>query len=402
MRCRRGNNVLALGERRGVVGCVVVAAAAVLVGAVLGGGENDGVGVRCCRHYSSSFVVVGDSLSTANGASTREEETPASPRSRIVRRRPIPNSSAREPRSGSIQLLTRRRSAPSSRGGRGGGIVLAQRLEQSPGALIAFEGDEEERLVGRRAFLRRSMATAAGCVALPLLLAPPSSLPCRALSPVEAERSYDSYASSYDALDGRSAAVSALGIDGARSDLIKRARGNVLEIGAGTGLNLEYYDPMLVKSITAVDISEGMLEEAQTRMRSLPNLKQIRVRTVKADATSNLVSEFGTEAFDTVVDSFSLCVMGTEGATAALRQMSEVTKTGGKVLLLENSRSTNSILGAYQDLTASGAAAMGGKGCVYNQDVAELIRRAAGGRLVVENEIRYAAGLFRAFVCVRK
>lgn len=69
----------------------------------------------------------------------------------------------------------------------------------------------------------------------------------------------------------------------------------------------------------------------------------------------------------------------------------------GQVLLLENSRSSNPILGLYQDATSDAAASAGGKGCVYNQDVGSLIR--ASG-MKIEREDLYAAGLFRAFRCL--
>ena len=68
----------------------------------------------------------------------------------------------------------------------------------------------------------------------------------------------------------------------------------------------------------------------------------------------------------------------------------------GRVLLLENSRSTNPFLGLYQDATADAVASMGGKGCVYNQDVEHFVR---GSGMVVLKQQGYAAGFFRSFVC---
>ena len=70
------------------------------------------------------------------------------------------------------------------------------------------------------------------------------------------------------------------------------------------------------------------------------------------------------------------------------------------MLLLENSRSSNGALGLYQDLTAQTAASAGGKGCVYNQNVVQLINSI--GTLEIKAEEAYAAGLFRSFECAKK
>jgi hypothetical protein len=69
----------------------------------------------------------------------------------------------------------------------------------------------------------------------------------------------------------------------------------------------------------------------------------------------------------------------------------------GRILLLENTRSSNSFLGWYQDITAEAASNLGGKGCVSNQDVHALIQNIEG--LKIEMEEEYALGLFRAFIC---
>lgn len=228
-------------------------------------------------------------------------------------------------------------------------------------------------------------------------------LPSWALSPEEAASAYNTYASTYDALDAGPAA-SVLGIEEARTSLFSQASGNVLEIGAGTGLNLYRYNPSLVTSLTLLDISWGMLQQAQERLQDDPLLqrqwKDIPIQWVQADATTELVSTFGRATFDTVVDSFSLCVMGKDGAKQCLDQLRQVVKpqpASGKLLLLENSRSTNPLLAKYQDVTATTAALAGGKGCVYNQDVRAMLDATQG--IVVEKEVAFAAGLFRSFEC---
>ena len=64
--------------------------------------------------------------------------------------------------------------------------------------------------------------------------------------------------------------------------------------------------------------------------------------------------------------------------------------------MLENSRSDNSFLGWYQDVTADAAASAGGKGCIYNQDVRQLIQDSG---FTLESEESFAGGLFRSFLC---
>ena len=253
---------------------------------------------------------------------------------------------------------------------------------------------------------RRHIFRSAAAVSFGTILSPRNTIqPAGAISAEEASRSYDAYAPTYDDLDGGSAA-SALGIDAARSSLLSRARGHVLEVGVGTGLNVNRYSfgggEGGVTALTLVDISDGMLSEARAKVSKLGLPSGVKVEFVRADATRDLVGMFGSNQFDTVVDTFSLCVMGNEGAKKCLSQLRDVVKPsdqGGKLLLIENTRSSNPLLGMYQDATAEKASEMGGKGCVYNQDVTSMLKSTKG--LDIVKEEAFAAGLFHSFEVVK-
>ena len=160
----------------------------------------------------------------------------------------------------------------------------------------------------------------------------------------------------------------ALGLKSLRSTATGLCRGKTLEVGVGTGLNLPLYDAKVTASLTAVDLSSGMLREASKAPSRLPvELLQMNAEALK----------FADASFDAVLDTFSLCVYGDPAAAAPCGDAPRVQAPSGRVVLLEHQRSTaNAALGWYQDATAGAASKLGGKGCVYNQRVEELAARA--------------------------
>ena len=198
---------------------------------------------------------------------------------------------------------------------------------------------------------------------------------------------YDRYAGSYDDLDGGQAAK-ALGIAAARRNLAARCSGRVLEVGAGTGLQAPFYAATRdIKEVTFVDASRGMLDGLRAKLSNAP--LPFKTEVVEADAARLPLS---TGAYDCVVDTFGLCVY--DAPVAVLRELGRVVKPAGRILLLENARPSNALLGAYVDATAGAVAKYGGKGCRYDQDV-EALARAAGLR-VVRSE-RFGGGFFGSF-----
>jgi methyltransferase OMS1, mitochondrial len=215
----------------------------------------------------------------------------------------------------------------------------------------------------------RRMLLASAIVAMP----PSRSAHADAASPLI--RLYDDAANRYDSLDGGPIA-SALGLEGLRVEATKLCRGRVLEVGVGTGLNLPLYDSTRCDSLTAVDLSPGMLREAERAASALARRVPVDLQVMNAE---ELKFEDGT--FDSVIDTFSLCVYSRP--ERALAEMRRVCKRDGRVILLEHQRSGGA-LGAYQDASAGAAAKFGGKGCVYNQDVLSMVQRA--GLRVVRQE----------------
>ena len=198
---------------------------------------------------------------------------------------------------------------------------------------------------------------------------------------------YDAFAMTYDVLDSGTLSK-ALGIDAMREKagaLIKG--GNVLEVAVGTGLQAAYYPWEKITSFTGVDVSSSMLEQARQRIPGLAAGNNVPVTLVEADATTAL--GFPSQTFDTVVDTFSLCVMARPGD--AVREMARVLKDDGVLVLLENTVSTNPVLAAFQDVTEPLITPLS-KSCRWNVNVPKL---AAEQRLVSTSMMSIQQGTIR-------
>lgn len=107
-----------------------------------------------------------------------------------------------------------------------------------------------------------------------------------------------------------------------------QAAGDVLEIAAGTGRNFPFYPPGV--SLTALDVSSGMLELARARAADVGREVDLRL----GDAQS---LDFASETFDTVVCTFSLCTI--PDWRRAVAEAARVLRPGGRFLLVEHVRS---------------------------------------------------------------
>ena len=154
------------------------------------------------------------------------------------------------------------------------------------------------------------------------------------------EQRYDTYSTTYEVINGGQPAE-VFGMNELRKQAGARAYGNVLEIAVGTGLQAKYYDPAHLKSFTGVDISAGMLQQAQKSLATSLPYTQSTLAIMNAQALA-----FSSNSFDTVVDTFSMCVV--PQPELAIAEMARVVKPGGKVILLENTKSDNAFVATLQ------------------------------------------------------
>lgn len=162
-----------------------------------------------------------------------------------------------------------------------------------------------------------------------------------------------------------------------RRRLLSRARGRVLEVGIGTGVNLPYYD--LRSPVTGVDLSRAMLERALARAYRLR--RHVLVETMDAESLA-----YPDRSFDTVVSTLVLCTV--PDPVRALREMARVCRPDGRVLLLEHGAGTSPAVNRVLAWLAPGH--LRRWACHLTRDVASLPGQ-AGLRLV--HCERYAFGI---------
>ena len=155
-----------------------------------------------------------------------------------------------------------------------------------------------------------------------------------------------------------------------RQDLLAEASGRVLELGAGSGLNLPYY-PEDIKELTLSEPSAPMLPKLGRRLRKVNREGRVVVATAEE-------LPFDDDSFDTVVSTLVLCTV--DDPRRAIEETARVLRPGGKLLFLEHVRADTRRLAHWQDRLHRPWHAFAA-GCHANRPTVELLRES---RLRVE------------------
>lgn len=167
-----------------------------------------------------------------------------------------------------------------------------------------------------------------------------------------------------------------------RQWLASRARGDVLEVGIGTGRNLPYYPPEV--RLAGLDLSPEMVERTRRRARELGREIDLRV----GDAQR---LEFEDAAFDSVVFSLALCAIPDD--RAAVREAARVLRPGGRLVLIEHVRSPRRSVRAVELFLEFFTARLQG-----DHMLREPLRHLLAERLVVEDVERSKLGVIERAV----
>jgi ubiquinone/menaquinone biosynthesis C-methylase UbiE len=165
-----------------------------------------------------------------------------------------------------------------------------------------------------------------------------------------------------------------------RAAWIPRARGEVLEVGIGSGLNLPYYSRE-VRRVYGVDPSMELQRMARKRLPA----GGLSVEFLAQSAEQPL--PLPDASMDTVVVTWALCSI--PDPSRALQQIRRVLKLGGRLIFVEHGRAADPRVVAWQDrLTPLWKRFSGG--CHLNRKVDELI--VAAGFRITELQTGYMPG----------
>lgn len=158
-----------------------------------------------------------------------------------------------------------------------------------------------------------------------------------------------------------------------RQKVVPQARGRVLEIGFGSGLNLPFYDATAVERLWALEPSPHM------RVRARPALRQAVFEVELLDAGAEHIP-LDVASVDTVVTTYTLCSVA--DPPAVLAEIRRVLRPQGQLLFNEHGAAPDASVRRWQDRLTPLWSRFGG-GCRLNLETATLLRQ-AGFRLAAE------------------
>jgi ubiquinone/menaquinone biosynthesis C-methylase UbiE len=151
-----------------------------------------------------------------------------------------------------------------------------------------------------------------------------------------------------------------------RQKIVPLAQGRVLEVGIGTGLNLEHYDKSRIEQIIGLD--PGLEMHPQARRRSRRAGIEVELVGLSAERIP-----YDDATFDTVLVTYALCTIA--DPACALKEMRRVLKPGGRLIYCEHGLAPDASVRRWQARLTPVWSRLAG-GCHLDRDIARLLTEA--------------------------
>lgn len=127
-----------------------------------------------------------------------------------------------------------------------------------------------------------------------------------------------------------------------RKRIVPSAKGDVLEIGVGPGVNFPLYDPAKVNKVYALEPNPGMMSRADERRRAT----HLEVEFIGLPGERIPLPD---RSVDTVISTFTLCTI--PGVADAISGLRRVLKPTGKFIFFEHGLAPDTPVQVWQRRT---------------------------------------------------
>ena len=165
-----------------------------------------------------------------------------------------------------------------------------------------------------------------------------------------------------------------------RQKVVPHARGNILEVGIGSGLNLPFYETSKVKKIWGLDPSEELHEMAKKVVSGL----DLDVEFLLKGAEEIPLID---DSVDTVLITYTMCSI--PEVEEAIKEIRRVIKPEGVMIFCEHGKAPDAKTLKWQERINPYWKKISG-GCNINRDIPNLIKSA--GFSITQLETMYLPG----------
>ena len=160
-----------------------------------------------------------------------------------------------------------------------------------------------------------------------------------------------------------------------RRKVVPLAKGNILEIGIGSGLNIPFYETEGINKIWGIDPSEELISMAKNQIRN--GTPDIELIISKAEEIN-----FEDAFFDTILMTYTMCTIA--NLSDAFTELKRVMKPTGKLIFCEHGLAPDKNVVKWQNRINTFWPKISG-GCNINKKIPSIIESSGFSILNLEN-----------------